>query len=263
MILVADNLQITNQTIQQALDKMEPESIQKMVKKCVAAGAEAIDINSGPLSRDPEMKMAFLVEAVQDGTDLPIFLDTTNPKAIEAGLSVSRNRTIINGFSLEPVKLDTILPIAKKYDVDIIGYLLYPNGQVPSNEEDRLNVAIDLLGKFKKAGMDIQHLIIDPVIVPVIWENGNLQDMGILSVLRNLPDLLGFPVRTIAGISNLTTGRGPRDKRLLVERAYLAMLAASGLTMALLNIFHGETVQVARACNALANTKIFSWEELP
>jgi 5-methyltetrahydrofolate corrinoid/iron sulfur protein methyltransferase len=121
---------------------------------------------------------------------------------------------------------------------------------------------VELFGELQKAGVDRERLIIDPIIAPVMWENGNRQDMEILSVLRTLPDLLGFPVRTIAGISNLTTGQGPRDKKLLLERASLAMLAAAGLTMALMNVFHTESVLTARACNALSGDRIFAWAGL-
>ena len=259
MILVSDNLQITHPDIDRAVKGMDPAPVQDLVRRCVAAGADAIDINSGPLARDPGKKMAFLVEAVQSVTDLPVVLDTTNPGALEAGLQVSKSRTVINGFSLEPVKLERILPLAKKYDVDIIGYLLYPNSHVPGDASERLGVAVELFGEFQKAGVDRERLIIDPIIAPVMWENGNRQDKEILSVLRTLPDLLGFPVRTIAGISNLTTGRGPRDKKLLLERAYLPMLAAAGLTMALMNVFHAETVLTARACNAICGEQIFTW----
>ncbi len=260
MLLVADNLQITNPLIDAALRDLNPDPIHEMVKKCVEAGADAIDINSGPLFREPEKKMKFLTETVQEITELPLLLDTTNPAALEAGLSISRNRTIINGFSLEAVKLEKILPLAKKYDCEIIGYLLYPNSHVPQNESERLNIALEVYGEFQKTGLDNEKLIIDPVIAPVIWENGNIQDTEILSVLRNLPDLLGFSVKTIAGISNLTSGRGPGERKLLLERCYLPMLAAAGLHMALLNVFHTESMQTAKACNALVNPKIFTWE---
>lgn len=66
MIIIADNIRITNPVVEKAVTQMDPKPIQEMAKKCEAAGAEAIDINSGPLNRDPEKKMAFLVEAVQE-----------------------------------------------------------------------------------------------------------------------------------------------------------------------------------------------------
>jgi 5-methyltetrahydrofolate corrinoid/iron sulfur protein methyltransferase len=263
MILVADNLQITNPVIFQALEEMNPEPIRSLIIKCIAAGAQMVDINAGPLTRAPEQKMSFLVETVQSVTTVPLLLDTTNPRALEAGLKVAIPPVIINGFSLEPVKLEKILPLAGMFDADIIGYLLHPHGQVPREEAERMEIAIALFDSYRKAGLSPDRLIIDPIIAPVLWENGHLQDAGILSVIRQLPDLLGFPVRTIAGLSNLTSGgQGTSEKRLLLERAYLAMLAASGLTVALMNILHTETVKVARACDALLTEKIFTWEDL-
>ncbi len=262
MIVVSDNLQITDAAVERAVRELDPAPIVDMVERCVAAGAEAVDINSGPLARDPEKKMAFLVETVRSVTDLPVLLDTTNPGALEAGLEVSGSRTIINGFSLEPIKIERILPLARKYDADIIGYLLYANSHVPGDGVERLNVAVELFGELQKAGVNRERLIIDPIIAPVMWENGSRQDMEILSVISTLPDLLGFPVRTIAGISNLTTGPGPRDKKLLLEKTYLSMLAAAGLDMALMNVFHRESVLTARACNALAGDRIFTWAGL-
>jgi len=265
MILVADNLQITNQTIEAAINQLDPSPIQGLVKMCEAAGAQAIDINSGPLTRDPEKRMSFLVEAVQSETRLPLLLDTSNHKALEAGLLAGRSHLappIINGFSLEPKKVKLILPLAKKFHTKIIGYLLNPNSHVPIDEADCIHVALELYREFSNAGLDNEQLIIDPVIAPVIWEDGIRHNLGILSVMRNLPDLLGFSVKTIAGISNLTTGNIPKDKKQILEHAFLPMLANAGLSMALLNVFHHQTMQTARACDALLSPGIFTWAEL-
>ena len=265
MILVADNLQITSPLIENAINQMNPEPICDLVKKCESAGAQAIDINSGPLTKNPEKMMSFLVEAVRSATQLPIFLDTSNHKALEAGLLASRNNTkppIINGFSLEPKKLEYILPLAKKFHPQIIGYLLNPNSHVPIDEADIIHVALELYQMFQDAGLDNEQLIIDPVIAPVIWENGIRHNLSVLTVMRNLPDLLGFPVKTIAGISNLTTGNIPKDKKRLLEQSFLPVLAASGLSLALLNVFHSQTMQIARACDALLSPEIFSWATL-
>jgi 5-methyltetrahydrofolate corrinoid/iron sulfur protein methyltransferase len=262
LLIVADNLRITNRFIQAALDRMDPEPICEMATRCAAAGAQAIDINSGPLSRHPKEKMTFLVETVQAATTLPLLLDTSNPEALEAGLIACKKTPIINGFSLEPRKISAILPLAKKYHSDIIGYLLYPNSQVPVGEEDCIQVALDLFDAFKKAGLDNEQLIIDPVIAPVIWENGISHNLGILSVIRLLPELLGFPVRTIAGISNLATGSLPLKTKQKLECAYLPMMAAAGLSMALVDMFHRETIQTAGICHSFLNPGVFSWAEI-
>lgn len=267
MKLVADNLQITNPAIARAVDNEDPEPIAQLVAQCLDAGARMIDINSGPLTRDPARKMRFLVETVRSVTDAPLVLDTTNPQALAAGLAVAGENAAINSFSLEPVKLAHVLPLARQFNADIIGYLLHPHGQVPQDEDERMRIAIALFAEFQQAGLDPARLIIDPIIAPVLWENGHVQDAGILNVIRNLPDLLGYPVRTIAGLSNLTTGhavgQGVREKKRLLERTYLPMLAASGLSMALLNVFHTQTVAVAHACEMLLNESVFTWEGMP
>lgn len=262
MLIAADNLRITNPAIQAALDRMDPEPVRAMAARCAAAGAQMIDINSGPLSRNPEEKMAFLVEAVQSVTALPLMLDTSNPLALEAGLRVCRNKAVINGFSLEPRKLSAILPLAETYQTDIIGYLLYPDSGVPVSETDCIQVALELYAAFKQAGIGNEQLIIDPVVAPVIWENGMDHNRSLLSVIRLLPELLGFPVRTIAGISNLATGNLPAQTRRRLEGAFLPMLAAAGLSMALINVFHQETVKTARLCHSFLNPGVFSLADI-
>jgi 5-methyltetrahydrofolate corrinoid/iron sulfur protein methyltransferase len=262
VIIAADNLRITNPTVASALQRRDPEPIQAMVRRCEAAGADWIDINSGPLTRDPEKKMAFLVEAACSVTRLPLLLDTTNPNALAAGLSISRNPTIINGFSLEPRKLTHILPLARQYHCDIIGFALTPNSQVPIVEADCISVLLDLYRAFQQAGLDNHQLIIDPVVAPLVWTDGARHNKDILSVIRNLPDLLGFNVRTIAGLSNLSAGNMPKAIKQLLQGAFLPMLVEAGLTCALMDVLHAPMVQTARASEALLSEDVFSWAAL-
>lgn len=262
MILIADNLQITNPAISAAVDDMLADPILKLVRQYSAAGADMIDINAGPMNKDGEKKMAFLVKTVQAASSLPLLLDTANPRALEAGLQACKNDVIINGFSLEPHKLEHILPLADRYETNIIGYLLTPDGHVPPDAAGRLNVAIELFGKFQTAGLDQRRLIIDPVIAPIIWQDGQQQAGEVLETIRSLPDVLGFKVKTIAGLSNLTTGAGGHPGRHILEQSYLSMLAVSGLNMVLLNIFNAQTVKAARASAALKGDKPFAYDEL-
>ena len=260
MIVVADNLHVVNPSVAEALAGLDPKPIQDLAVRCQAAGAQAIDINSGPLGKEPEKYFAFFVEAVQEATSLPLILDTTNARALEAGLNVCRRPAVINGFSLEPAKLERILPLAARYDADIIGYLLGPNSEVPLDEDEMMGVAVSLFGHYTAAGLNPERLIIDPVVAPLSWEDGIRHNRAVLRVLQRLSELLGANVRTIAGVSNLATGPVPVHRKIEVEQAYLPMLAAAGLDMALLNIFHEPTVQTAAACSALLGDKVFTWE---
>jgi len=220
-------------------------------------------VNTGPLGKYPEAGMRFFIEAVESVTNLPLLIDTSNHAAMEAGLKAAGNKAIINGFSLEPRKLEKILPLAKAYDADIVGFLLYSDSRVPKDEAQRFEVALALFEQAKAAGVAQDRIIIDPVVPPLAWEDGIVQARAVVNVIRTLPDLLGFPVRTIAGISNLTTGAEDKKKKRLMEQTYIAMLAAAGLDYALMDILNHETVNTAGAASLFAHETIFSWGMVP
>ncbi len=263
MKLIADNLRITKIDIQDALNVRDPKPVRDLVKQCAAKGAYGIDVNTGPLGKSPEEGMVFFVRAVESVTDLPLLVDTSNPAAMRAGLEAAKNRVIINGFSLEPKKIEKILPLAKEHDADIVGFLLYPDSRVPKDEAERFEIAIELFEQAEAAGVSKKRIIIDPIVPPLAWEDGIVQARAVLNVIRTLPDLLGFPVRTIAGISNLTTGATDKEKKHLMEQGYVAMLAAAGLDYALLDILNRKTVLAAGAAAILARGDIFSWGMVP
>lgn len=259
MKLIADNLRITKPEIVRAFETGNPEPLQALVKKCEANGAWAIDVNTGPLGKQFKKGMVFFIEAVQAVTNLPLVIDTSNPEAMETGLSMVKNRPVINGYSLEPRKLERILPLAKAYDADIIGFLLYPDSRVPKDEAQRYEIAIDLIAAAQTAGVANERIIIDPVVPPLAWDDGIIQARAVLNVIRTLPDLLGFPVRTIAGLSNLTTGAADKAKKNLVEQNYAALLAGAGLDYLLMDILNEKTRLAANTADVLLTQDIFSW----
>ncbi|MEJ2586645.1 MAG: dihydropteroate synthase [Deltaproteobacteria bacterium] len=260
MILVADNFQITHPIVRSALASGDPGQLNEWVRRIEAADARMMDLNTGPLGKGAAQKMTFLVRAVEAITELPLLIDTANPEAMRAGVGVARGKVILNGFSMEPDKLERILPLAAEYDVDIIGYLLDAKGRPPAGADERLALAVELHRACVAAEVKQEHLIIDPVVAPLLWEDGRERNRAVLEVIRTLPEVLGHAVRTISGLSNLTAGARFSDQQMSMECAYAAMLAASGLDMLLLNMFHTETVRVARACDAFLSEKVFTWQ---
>jgi 5-methyltetrahydrofolate corrinoid/iron sulfur protein methyltransferase len=260
MMLVADNLQLTRPDLAAALAAHDPAPFQAVVRQLEAAGAEALDLNTGPLGRHAARDMAFCITAVQAATDLPILIDTANPLAMKAGLEASRKTVVINGVSLEPRKLEAILPLAAEHGVDVVLYLLDGRSQMPRHLDDRLSIALALYQHCRSMGLPSERLIIDPVVAPLIWQDGLQRNRDLLEIVRRLPELLDFPVRTVAGLSNLTTGKGPRDLKQRLEQAYLCMLTAAGLSWILLDIHRRGTVAFAHCCRMLLESPIFAWQ---
>ena len=259
MILIADNIHIMNPGIAKAMNDMDAGPIRDLAFEIKSSGTKIIDLNPGPLRKHCNKMMAFLITAVQEATDLQLCLDTPNPEAIETGLTICKDKPIINGFSLEPHKMEKILPLAVEFDAEIVGFLLHPDGKVPRSLDERLSLAVTVAGEAKKAGLRPERLIIDPVVVPISWEDGTAQARDVLSCIRLLPDLLGFPVKTVVGLSNLTSGAGAKPAPLLLEEAYLAMLVEAGLDLVLMNVLRKRSVATASICDAIKNSRVWSW----
>ena len=260
MLIVADNLQIMNQAVARALVVRDPAPLGDLARRCEERGAQALDLNPGPTPKTGGERMSFLVEAVQAATRLPLVLDTADPAVMAAGLEAARNPVLINGFSLEPAKLSAFLPLALRFDAYIVGYLLRPDGRVPEAADDRLSLAVSLFEAAGRVGLGPERLIVDPVLLPIQWADGPRRAREVLETLRLLPELLGFPVRTVAGLSNLTSGPGPLEKKLRIEQAYLPMLAAAGLDMVLMNVLRPGAIETARAAEALLGAGVFAWD---
>jgi 5-methyltetrahydrofolate corrinoid/iron sulfur protein methyltransferase len=88
MLLIADNLQLTRPSMARMVAHRDSAAFQPQVARLTAAGAEAIDINTGPLDRDGADQMIFCLQAASNATGLPLLIDTLNPVAIRAGLSL-------------------------------------------------------------------------------------------------------------------------------------------------------------------------------
>ncbi len=263
MLLIADNLQLTLPDVARTLAARDADALQDRVAKLVAAGAEAIDINTGPLGRQAEDQMVFVFTAAAAATGRPLLIDTLNPSAIRAALEAgAANRIIINGFSLEPARLEHILPLAVEFDVEIIGYLLDERSRVPVSVDEKLGLALELYQRASEAGLPPEKLIIDPIVAPLSWQDAAAHNRALLEVLQRLPEMLGFEVQTIASLSNLTTGHAPRRQKEKLEQAFIPMLAARGLSMLLVNMDHGRSVQMARICGWLLDGSVFSWHQV-
>ena len=262
MLLIADNLQLTRPSMARAFADRDAAAVQDLISRWVAAGAEAIDINTGPLGREAEAQMRFGLQTAAAATDRPLLIDTLHPIAIRAALEAGvANRIIINGFSLEPSRIAHILPLAVECDVEIIGYLLDARSQVPVSIEDKLGVALALYQQASDAGLRPEQLIIDPVVAPLSWQDAAVHNRALLEVLQRLPDMLGFTVPTIASLSNLTTGPAARRQKETLEQAFIPMLAAHGLTMLLVNMAHRRSVRMVRICRWLLDEGVFAWDQ--
>ena len=92
------------------------------------AGAQILDVNVGLPGIDEPAMMEQVVKNLQAVTDLPLQLDSSDPRALERGLRVYNGKPIVNSVNGEQKVLDAILPLCKKYGAAVIGLALDENG---------------------------------------------------------------------------------------------------------------------------------------
>ena len=250
LIIAADNLNILNPVVARALDALDPRPLQELARRVEQAGANLIDINPGFLPPRRHDRMAFLVEAVQQVTKLPLILDSPDARVLARGLAVAAKPPILNACTLEPDKLRDILPLAAANQTDLVLLLLDAHSRPGTSLEGKLTLALELREHALAAGLTDAQLIFDPVLPNLTWPDAWSQTGEVVKTVRLLSggELWGEPARTMAGVSNLRSGL--RDTYpLRVEEAALGVLAGAGLNFALVDVLQPGLMETVRVIN--------------
>ena len=241
MILIGESINIMSKTLGPAMRERTPKPIQEMAKIEAEAGADYLDINIGPARRAGDELMEWTVNTVQEVTDLPLSLDTTNPVAMEAGLKVCKSKAIINSITLQPDRLESELPLASKYNASMIGLLWGVEG-MPRDANERCIHTVDLVYKANEMGIPSENIWIDPIASPVSVEINQVKScVEFMSMLGEIAP----ECKSTVGLSNISNGT-PAHLRPQLNRTYLIMLMRYGLYSAIVDVFDPELIKIAR-----------------
>ncbi len=207
----------------------------------VAAGANVLDINSGAvfsnkMAEDPRYAdnnfvepelMRQLVEKVQAVTDCPLCIDSSVPGALENGLAAAEGRPLLNSVTGEEERLESILPLVKKYNVPVVAISNDDTG-ISEDPEVRFAVAKKIVERAADFGIPAHDIVVDPLVMPI----GAMGTAGlqVFTLVRRLRDELG--VNTTCGASNISFGLPNRHG---INNAFLPMAMATGMTSAIMN----------------------------
>ena len=239
MILIGESINIMSKTIGPALKERNPEPIQEMARAEDEAGADYLDLNIGPARKNGDELMEWVVKTVQEVTDKPLSLDTTNHVAMEAGLEVHKGRALIN--SISPVRIEEELPMVKKYNANMIG-LLWGKEGMPRDANERCILAVDLIYQANQLGIPNEDIWIDPIASPVSVEINQVKACPeFMSMLQEIAP----GCKSTVGLSNISNGT-PTHLRPWLNRTYMIMLMRCGLYSAIVDVFDQESVKIAK-----------------
>lgn len=231
MLIIGEKLSIIAKRVREAMMKRDKAPIQEIASRQWKEGAGMIDANIGPAEDGGEELMEWMVTTIQEVVPLPICLDTTNYKAVEAGLKVHNNewgRPLINSTSNDPERFP-MLELAAKYNSQIIG-LTVGKGGLPADAEERAAIAAEIMARAMEYGVPLDDLYLDPLVLQISTSQDHA--LKVIDAIKMFREMNDPPMKTVVGLSNISNGC-PKNLRPILNKYYFLMLLDAGLTAAI------------------------------
>jgi 5-methyltetrahydrofolate--homocysteine methyltransferase len=215
------------------------DGLVSMARDEVREGSHVLDVCVDFVGRDGVRDMQEVVRRYVNSVNVPLMLDSTNPKVLEAGLKLAGGRCILNSMNLEDgeEKLIDICRLASRYGAAVVAGTI---------DEDKLNAMartaqrkIDIATRIRdlavQHGLREEDLMFDPLVLPV--STGIEEDRrnaletieGTQLISQRLPNC-----HTTVGLSNVSFGLKPAA-RVVLNSAFLHELREAGLTSAIVH----------------------------
>jgi cobalamin-dependent methionine synthase I len=228
MLIVGEKINTSRRRIAEAVENKDAVFIGQIAKSQADAGAHFIDVNAGTFVDQEAEYLCWLVETVQGAVDLPLCLDSPNPKALTEAINHHRGVPMINSISLEKDRIDALLPVVTSQHCLIVA-LCMAQTAMPVTVEDRVKAGAELIEKLTSEGVALENIFVDPLVQPVSVDThaGHV----VLDVIRRF--MTDFPgINTICGLSNVSFGLPARR---LINSSFLSLCMLQGLSAAILD----------------------------
>ena len=207
------------------------------------AGVHILDVNVGLPEIDEAAMLTDAVTRLQEITNLPLQIDTSDPVAMESALRRYNGKAMINSVNGKRESMEKVFPLVKKYGGLVVALTLDESG-IPTRAEDRVKIAERILSVAKEYGIDKKDIIFDPLALTVSADQTAAREtLGAVSIIKNQ---LGC--HTSLGVSNVSFGLPARD---VVNSTFFAMALSNGLSAAIMNPYSAEMMKTYYAFCAL------------
>ena len=218
-------------------------SVKREAIEQTQAGAQILDVNMGVAGIDQAQAMKKAVTEISQLVNTPLAIDTSDAKALEAGLKAYPGRALINSVSAEPDRLKYFIPLAKRYGAAILCLPLSDEG-IPKTGAERLEVAQKIIAEAKKYGLKDSDFLLDALVMTIAADKDACNE--VLETLRLYRENIGAPATM--GLSNISFGLPNRP---LINSTFFAMCLAAGLDAPIMNPYDDSMQNALSAASAL------------
>jgi len=245
MIVIGEKINSTVKSVNEAIEDGNFQYIQELALKQFKAGADYIDVNAGMFYNDEATRLGWLVNIIQEVTNVPMSLDSPNARALEKALKVYKNgKPIINSITAEKERYNSILPLVLEYNTSIIALCMDDNG-MPETVDERLKISKRLIDNLTGKGICLNDIYIDPMVRPI--GTGSHHGIIALETIRRIrADYPGIHIT--CGLSNVSFGLPARR---IFNQAFLISAMNAGLDCAILDPLDKKLMAFLYATEAL------------
>ncbi len=246
-VLIGERINPTGKKrVKEALKTANIDFILQEGAKQQECGVHILDVNAGlPEIDEPEMLTRCVCE-LQSVVDIPLQIDTSDPKAMERALRRYNGKAMVNSVNGKRESMEAIFPLVKKYGGVVVALTL-DEGGIPGDVEGRVKIAENILYVAKEYGIKPNDIIFDTLAMTVSAEPTAAKvTLGALEYIKN-----HLGCHTSLGVSNVSFGLPSREA---VNSTFFAAALERGLSAAIMNPFSDEMMRVYyahRALNAL------------
>ena len=207
------------------------------------AGAHILDVNTGVPGIDEPAVLDATIQAVQSVTDLPLQIDTSDPKALERALRHYNGKALVNSVNGKEESMKAVLPLVAKYGGAVVALTLDETG-IPPTADGRLAIAKKIISRGAEYGLAPSDFVVDVLCLAV---SADAQSANVIleSLARVRTEL---KCRTCLGVSNISFGLPARP---LVNAAFYTMALSRGLSAGIVNPLASDMMTAYRAFRAL------------
>jgi len=199
----------------------------QLAKSQIKDGADILDVNVGFPGVDDATLLPATVKALQQEVDIPLCIDSPNPKAIESALKAIEGKCLINSVNGEEKSMEAILPMAKEYGAAVIGLVMDDDG-ITNDPQHRLQIAEKILERALSLGIKEEDVVIDPLAMAVSADPNAC--MVTLETIRLVHEKMGLNITQ--GASNISFGL---PGRVHLNNAHMVLSIWNGLTCPIAN----------------------------
>ncbi len=238
MLIVAERTNANgSRKFKRLLEEEQWDGLVDMAREELSGGAHVLDVCVDYVGRDGVRDMEEIVGRLVQQVDAPLMLDSTDAKAIEAGLKRAGGRCIVNSINLEDgeQRLDDICPLLKRFGAAAVALTIDEEGMAKTTPR-KVEIARRLHDLYtNKWGLKSSDLMIDVLTFTIAtgMEDDRrlaLETLDAIEMIsKELPEC-----GLLLGVSNVSFGLKPAARRVL-NSVFLHEAVQRGLTAAIVH----------------------------